>query len=108
MTDVVEIAKERHAWLAAELTKVGDFLRMADALLKQNLSKSNKALDIEDDKAAESTGLVTARPFYADTGGNGAEAEHENLPARELKAEERVRGSRTPAPAFEQAMCKKA
>ena len=94
MTDVVEIAKERHVWLAAELAKVGDFLRMADALLRQKLSKSNEALDIEDDKAVESAGLVTALPYSAVTGGYGAEAEHEGLPVRELKAEKRV----TPSP----------
>jgi hypothetical protein len=43
MTDVVEIAKERHAWLATEFAEVSNFLRMADALLKQNMSKSNTA-----------------------------------------------------------------
>ena len=94
MTDVVEIAKERHAWLATELAEISNFLRMADALLKQNLSKSNEALDIEDDKAVESAGLVTALPYSAVTGVNGAEAEHEGLPVRKLKAEERV----TPSP----------
>ncbi len=80
MTDVVEIAKERQARLAAEIGKLDDFIRMAEALVKQSLSKSNKASDTEDEKAA---------------GGNGAEAEREDLPVREMKAEELVLKSRT-------------
>ncbi len=86
MTDVVEIASERSDALAAEIDrltaevgKLDDFIRMAEALLKHSLSKSSKASDTEDEKAA---------------GGNGAEAEREGLPARELKAEELVRKSR--------------
>ena len=75
MTDVVEIAKERRATLAAEIGKLDDFIRMAEALLKHSLSKSSKASDTEDEKAA---------------GGNGAEAEREDLPVRELNAGERV------------------
>ena len=107
MTDVVEIAKERHVWLAAELAKVGDFLRMADALLKQSLSKSNKALSTEDDKVAVSTGLATALPCSAAAGENGAEADYEGFLTRELKSEERVFGSRVFTSALEQAMRKK-
>ena len=34
MTDVVEIAKERRAMLAAEIAKLDDFIRMAAALVK--------------------------------------------------------------------------
>ena len=48
---------------------------MAEALVENSQSKSNKASDTEDEMAA---------------GGNGAEAEHEDLSVRELKAEERV------------------
>ncbi len=81
MTDVVEIARERQARLAAEIGKLDDFIRMAEALLKHSLSKSSKA---------------------SDTKTAGAEAEREDLPVRELKAEELVRKSRTihnePAP----------
>ncbi len=80
MTDVVEIAKERQTRLAAEFAKLDDFIRMAEALMNPSQSKPNKASDTEDEKAA---------------GGNGAEAEREDLPARELKAEELVRKSRT-------------
>ncbi len=87
MTDVVEIAKERQARLAAEIGRLDDFIRMAEALVENSQSKSNKASDTEDEMAA---------------GGNGAEAEHEDLSVRELKAEELVRKSHTihnePAP----------
>lgn len=34
MTDVVEIAKEFRAKLAAEMAKLDDFIRMAEALVK--------------------------------------------------------------------------
>ncbi len=80
MTDVVEMAKERQARLAAEFSRLDDFIRMAEALVKNSQAKSSKVSDTEDEKAA---------------GGNGAEAEREDLSARELKAEERVRKSRT-------------
>ncbi len=87
MTDVVEIANERSDALAAEIdrltaeiAKLDDFIRMAEALLKHSLSKSSKASDTEDEKAAD---------------GNGAEAEREDSSVHELKAEELVRKSRT-------------
>ena len=87
MTDVVEIANERSDALAAEIDrltaevgKLDDFIRMAEALLKHSLSKSSKTSGTEDEKAAD---------------GNGAEAEREGLPARKLTAEELVRKSRT-------------
>ncbi len=87
MTDVVEIARERQARLAAEIGKLDDFIRMAEALLNHSQSKSSKASDTEDEKAA---------------GGNGAEAGREDLSARELKAGERLGKPRTthndPAP----------
>ncbi len=38
MTDVVEIAKERRVRLAAEIGKLDDFIRMADALMKYSRS----------------------------------------------------------------------
>ncbi len=87
MTDVVEIAKERQARLAAEIAKLDDFIRMAEALVENSQSKSNKASDTEDEMAV---------------GGNGAEAGREDLSVRELKAGERVGKPRTihnePAP----------
>ena len=87
MTDVVEIAKERQATLAAEFGRLDDFICMAEALVKNSQSKSSKVSDTEDEKAA---------------GGNGAEAGREDLSARELKAGERLGKPRTthndPAP----------
>ncbi len=87
MTDVVEIAKERQARLAAEIGKLDDFIRMAEELLKHSRLESSRASATEDEKAA---------------GGNGAEAGREDLSARELKAGERVGKPRTthnePAP----------
>jgi hypothetical protein len=80
MTDVVEIAKERQAKLAAEFNRLGDFIRMAEALVKNSQSKSSKASDTEHKQVA---------------GGNGAEAEPRDLSVRELKAVERVLKSRT-------------
>ncbi len=80
MTDLVEIAKERQARLAAEFGRLDDFIRMAEAMVKNSQSKSSTVPDTEDEKAA---------------GGNGAEAERENLSARELKAAKLVRKSRT-------------
>ena len=80
MTDVVEIAKERIATLAAEIGTWEGFIRMAEKLRKYSQSKSSKASDTEDEKAA---------------GGNGGEAEREDLSVRELKAEELVRKSPT-------------
>ncbi len=87
MTDVVEIAKTRRDALAAEIAKLGDFIRMAETLLKHSQLESNKASDTEDEK---------------DAVGNGAEAEREDLSARELKAEDLMLKSRAtrkePAP----------
>ncbi len=78
MTDVVEIAKERRTRLATEIAKMDDFIRMAEELLKHSRLESSKASATEDEMAA---------------GGNGAEAEREDLSVRDLKAEERVRKS---------------
>jgi hypothetical protein len=63
MTDVVEIARERKVRLAAEIGKLDDFIRMAEALLKHDLSKSNKASNTEDDKAMDSTDSIKLRPY---------------------------------------------
>ena len=80
MTDVVEIARERQARLTAEIGRLDDFIRMAEALLNHSQSKSIKASGTEGEKAA---------------GGNGAEAGREDLSVRELKAGELVLKSRT-------------
>ena len=74
MTDVVEIAKERQARLAAEIGKLDTFIRMAEALLIHGQSKSNKASDTDDEKAAESTGPAKTRPISVAEGADGAES----------------------------------
>ncbi len=74
MTDVVEIAKERRVRLAAEIGKLDDFVRMAEALLKHSRLESSKASDTEDEKAAESTGSGKLRRYSVATGVDGAEA----------------------------------
>ena len=92
MTDVVEIAKERIATLATEIGTLDGFVRMAEKLVKDNRLESKKAPDTEDEKAAKSTGLGIARLYSATAGGNGAngaEAEREDVPVRELTAKER-------------------
>ena len=71
MTDVVEIAKERRARLAAEIAKLDEFIRMAEMLVKYNPPKSNKGTGTDDDKAAKSSGPSTVRPI---SGATGAEA----------------------------------
>ena len=73
MTDVVEIAKERQARLAAEIGKLDTFIRMAEALLIHGQSKPNKASDTEDEKAAESTGSAKTRPVSVAAGADGAD-----------------------------------
>ncbi len=67
MTDVVEIARERQARHTAEIGKLDNFIRMAEALLNHSQSTSSKASATENEKAA---------------GGKDAEAEHEDLSAR--------------------------
>jgi hypothetical protein len=89
MTDVVEIAKERIATLATEIGTLDGFVRMAEKLVKDNRLEPKKAPDTEGEKAAKSTGLGIARLYSATSGANGAEAEREDVPARELTAKER-------------------
>ncbi len=87
MTDVVEITNERSDALAAEIDRLDDFVRMVERLLKHSQSETDKASATEDEK---------------DAVGNGAEAEREDLSARELKAEDLMLKSRAtrkePAP----------
>ena len=44
MTDVVEIAQERRVRLAAEITKLDNFILTAESLVKHSQSKSSKTL----------------------------------------------------------------
>ena len=80
MTDLVEIAKERQARLAAEFGRLDDFIRMAEAMVKNSQSKSSTVPDTEDEKAA---------------GGNGAKAEREDISVCKLTAKELMRNLRT-------------
>ncbi len=80
MTDVVEIAKERRARLATEIGALDEFIRMVEKLAKNNPPKSNKASGTEVKKAA---------------GGNGAEAEREDLSVCKLTAKELMQKLRT-------------
>jgi len=57
MTDVVEIARERQARLAAEIAKLDDFIRMAEKLVK------NGGNDAEEE--GDSSPLI----LFADTKG---------------------------------------
>ena len=74
MTDVVKIAKERQARLAAEITRLDEFVRMAEKLLKYHQLELSKASGAEPEKAAEAVGPATARPYSVATGADGAEA----------------------------------
>ena len=62
------------------------------AHISSNRLESKKAPDTEGEKAVKSTGLGIARLYSATAGANGAngaEAEREDVPARELTAKER-------------------
>ncbi len=65
MTDVVEIAKERQARIAAEIAKLDDFIRMAEALVEWSQSKAGKASDTEDEAAADKDETTNLRPYSA-------------------------------------------
>ena len=95
MTDVVEIAKERMATFAVEIGALEGFIRMAEKLVKENRSESGKARDPEAEKALGSAHSAIARLFSEPMEGNdakvvnGAGAESEDSPVRELTAQER-------------------
>ena len=94
MTNVVKIAKEHLDTLETRIGKLEDFIRMAEALLKHDLSNSAKASDADYSKPAESTGSAKGSSFSKTTKGDDAEAESEDLPVRELNVRERVFKSR--------------
>ena len=74
MTDVVKIAKECRATLAAEIDKLDEFLRMAEKLKKYDRLESSKASGAEPEKDTELSGLATARPYSVSADANGTEA----------------------------------
>ena len=62
MTDVIKVAKERRERLAAEITKLDDFIRMAEALVKWNQSKGDSAAGTEGGKDSDADEPLTLRP----------------------------------------------
>ena len=101
MTDVVEIAKQRIATLAAEIGTLDSFIRMAEKLMTDSKLTSSTEPETDVEKALGSAHTAIARLFSEGTGDNdpsgangangagGAEAEREDLPVRELTAQER-------------------
>ncbi|MCH8166948.1 MAG: hypothetical protein IID49_02230 [Proteobacteria bacterium] len=49
MTDVIALAKERRARLAAEISKLDDFMRMAELLVKYSSSKAGESVSDDED-----------------------------------------------------------
>jgi hypothetical protein len=74
MTDVVKIAKECRATLVTEITKLDEFLLMAEKLMKFKGLDSRSILDIDDETPTELTNASGVRPIHAGTSGNGTEA----------------------------------
>jgi hypothetical protein len=70
MTDVIKIAKERRVVLAAELGKLDDFIRMAEALVEWSQSKADRAPDSAPETAAEEDETATLRPHSVAAGAN--------------------------------------
>ena len=62
MADVIKIAKERRVVLAAELGKLDDFIRMAEALVEWSQSKADRVTDIVSETAVEAEESATSRP----------------------------------------------
>lgn len=62
MADVIHIAKERRKSLAAEITKLDEFIQMAGSLMKWHESKGDKASEAMD---ARTTGLSQPMPLRA-------------------------------------------
>jgi hypothetical protein len=70
MTDVIKIAKERRVVLAAELGKLDDFIRMAEALVEWSQSKADRAPDSAAETADEGDETATIRPHSVAAGAN--------------------------------------
>ena len=62
MVDVIKIAKERRVVLAAELGKLDDFIRMAEALVEWSQSKADRVADIVSETSDEAEESATLRP----------------------------------------------
>ena len=80
MTDVVKIAKECRATLAAEIDRLDEFLRMAEKLKKYNRLESSKASGEEPEKDTDLGAPATAHPYFVSAGANGTEAKASRSP----------------------------
>jgi len=66
MTDVVELAKERRARLAAEIAKLDEFIHMADMLVKYNPAKTGGAAAGDEKRGdKQQAGPAIVRPYAA-------------------------------------------
>lgn len=65
MTDVIKIAKERRVRLAAELGKLDDFIRMAEALVDWSQSNAGKAGETGGEIASDSGDSSTVHSYSA-------------------------------------------
>lgn len=61
MADVIQIAKERRKWLAAEVTKLDEFIKTAEGLLKWHESNGATASDTGNANAVGLSGPATLR-----------------------------------------------
>jgi hypothetical protein len=71
MTDVVKIARKCHAELHAEISRLDEFIRMAEKLLKYEQSAMNKVPSADQGMADDLAGTINAS---APAGANGAGA----------------------------------
>lgn len=60
MTDVIALAKERRARLAAEMAKLDEFIHMGDMLVKYSPAK-----DGDDELRRDKSGADVVRPYPA-------------------------------------------
>ena len=60
MADVVQIAKDRRRWLAAEIAKLDEFVQTAEALMKWHESEAAKK-SVSDEKVIGQSGSTTLR-----------------------------------------------
>jgi hypothetical protein len=74
MTDVVKIARKCHAELHAEISRLDEFIRMAEKLLKYEQSAMNKVPSADQGMADDLAGTINASATPAPAGANGAGA----------------------------------
>jgi len=95
MADVIEIAKERRAKLAAEVDRLDEFIQMAEQLVSSSEPESNEALETEN-KTVRTRDETTAEPVNEAPpwpvlgAADEDDFDDDKTPARELKADEQV------------------